>query len=64
VSFVISVPVVFTDGVVVTISELDTMAGNTVNVIVVVEHGGDKILQSVYVALVVPVKPVAGAKVY
>jgi hypothetical protein len=31
---------------------------------VVVEHGGDNILQSVYVALVVPVNPVAGVYVY
>ena len=59
-SLLVKVPVVVTLDVVVITSGLATKVGNTVKVMVVVEHGGELKLHKVYVAVVVPVKPGAG----
>ena len=57
-------PVVVTLGVVGIKSALANKFGYTVNVMVVLTHGGDNTLHNVYVATVVPVNPEAGVNVY
>ncbi len=60
VSLVSKEPVAVTEGVVLITSALAASAGYTVNVMLAVVHGAGNRLHSVYVADVVPVKPVAG----